>query len=111
MNDNDRSRHTYFGAMAALANGVELTHAVESAFDALPRPKAVTAKFKAKRALILEAVSAQIAIDAVVNGVRRAIEADCVHCQKYKAEYGPRHFASSRCESGGRAHCTCDVCF
>lgn len=24
---------------------------------------------------------------------------------------GPRHDASSRCESGGRNHCTCDVCF
>jgi cytosine/adenosine deaminase-related metal-dependent hydrolase len=23
----------------------------------------------------------------------------------------PRHTASRRCESGKRAHCTCDVCF
>lgn len=23
----------------------------------------------------------------------------------------PQHFASPRCQSGGRNHCTCDICF
>ena len=27
------------------------------------------------------------------------------------AVFAPRHKASSRCESGKRAHCTCDICF
>jgi hypothetical protein len=25
--------------------------------------------------------------------------------------FAPRHQASKRCESGKRAHCTCDTCF
>jgi hypothetical protein len=25
--------------------------------------------------------------------------------------FAPRHKASSRCQSGKRAHCTCDTCF
>jgi hypothetical protein len=25
--------------------------------------------------------------------------------------FAPRHKASSRCQSGGRSHCTCDTCF
>ncbi len=38
--------------------------------------------------------------------------ADCEYCKKLREfSGGPRHRASSRCESGGRPHCTCDVCF
>jgi hypothetical protein len=45
------------------------------------------------------------------------IRADCQACAEfYKAEnplnvFAPRHRPSDRCESGMRAHCTCDTCF
>lgn len=38
----------------------------------------------------------------------------CKDCQEWvrpEGYYGPSKFASSRCESGGRNFCTCDVCF
>lgn len=39
----------------------------------------------------------------------RAMDAGiCVGCLN---NYGPNHFASSRCESGGHNHCSCDICF
>ncbi len=41
---------------------------------------------------------------------RREIEA-CAFCRENKGKMAPRHFASPRCESGKRNHCTCDVCF
>lgn len=41
---------------------------------------------------------------------RREIEA-CAFCQENKGKMHPPHFASPRCESGKRNHCTCDVCF
>jgi len=34
----------------------------------------------------------------------------CKGCESY-GEYGPSHWASPRCQSGGRPHCTCDACF
>jgi len=38
----------------------------------------------------------------------------CKYCQDCK-EKGetlmPPHFAKLRCESGGKEHCTCDICF
>lgn len=37
---------------------------------------------------------------------------DCGTCVLIEREgFGPQHFASLACESGQRAHCTCDVCF
>lgn len=43
------------------------------------------------------------------------IEVDeCSFCQREKARgnsFYPNHKASTRCESGGRNHCTCDTCF
>lgn len=37
---------------------------------------------------------------------------ECKYCQENKNSYMfPNHFASNRCESGKRNHCTCDVCF
>ena len=39
---------------------------------------------------------------------------DCPTCQKeLKANntFFPPHRASSRCQSGGHNHCTCDTCF
>ena len=36
---------------------------------------------------------------------------ECEACLKYSVFDGPRHEPSKHCESGGRAHCTCDVCF
>lgn len=35
----------------------------------------------------------------------------CIVAEARGDKYGPRHEASSRCESGGRSHCTCDTCF
>lgn len=41
------------------------------------------------------------------------VKASCETCQHIKQEggYGPPHFASERCESGRRDHCSCDTCF
>ena len=39
---------------------------------------------------------------------------DCVSCQAEKAVgevHFPRHFASDRCQSQSRNHCTCDRCY
>lgn len=38
---------------------------------------------------------------------------DCSFCKMVEANggFGPRHYASSGCQSGGRSHCTCDTCF
>jgi hypothetical protein len=38
----------------------------------------------------------------------------CAYCDKEKAvgsTFFPNHFASERCESGKRKHCSCDGCF
>lgn len=40
--------------------------------------------------------------------------AGCARCENIDRTYGgfgPPHQASSRCESGGRDHCSCDPCF
>lgn len=36
---------------------------------------------------------------------------ECPTCKQYRGQMMPPHFASARCESGQRPHCTCDVCF
>lgn len=36
---------------------------------------------------------------------------ECRSCILIGDGFGPSHEASSRCESGGHAHCTCDTCF
>ena len=38
----------------------------------------------------------------------------CPTCQNIRQEhdgFGPPHYASVRCQSGGHEHCSCDVCF
>jgi hypothetical protein len=35
---------------------------------------------------------------------------ECAYCDT-AGDHHPWHDASSRCESGSRSHCTCDVCF
>lgn len=37
----------------------------------------------------------------------------CATCDSYRQKqiWGPNHFPSVYCESGGRPHCTCDTCF
>lgn len=43
-----------------------------------------------------------------------APEGECAYCdatRKAGDEMFPSHDASHRCESGKRAHCTCDTCF
>lgn len=44
------------------------------------------------------------------------LDPDCDGCRKFYDHprldpFAPRHKASSRCQSGGRPHCTCDICF
>lgn len=34
----------------------------------------------------------------------------CASCEMYEG-MGPPHNASAACQSGGRNHCSCDVCF
>lgn len=41
---------------------------------------------------------------------------DCSYCQEYYnhpklSPFMPSHYASPRCRSGSRNHCTCDTCF
>lgn len=44
--------------------------------------------------------------------VRAMSEGHCAYCDQNRDEaMMPAHHASLRCESGGRDHCTCDVCF
>lgn len=45
---------------------------------------------------------------------KKAGPGECSRCDEFRAQgedFHPNHYASSRCESGGRNHCTCDVCF
>jgi hypothetical protein len=50
--------------------------------------------------------------DAVAKARKDEI-ANCKYCQEIKERggFGPSHFASRNCQSGGRNHCTCDTCF
>lgn len=41
-----------------------------------------------------------------------AVDPDCSYCMDCMDDsMMPSHNASSRCQSGGRSHCTCDTCF
>jgi hypothetical protein len=51
-----------------------------------------------------------------------SLDPNCKSCQEYFYPiarvgeniwnvFAPRHKASSRCQSGKRPHCTCDICF
>lgn len=45
---------------------------------------------------------------------RQRLRGNCPTCEKAMKEgntFHPPHDPSPNCESGGRAHCTCDVCF
>lgn len=51
---------------------------------------------------------------AVKVRARRAPVGECPTCDSYRnagIKHHPSHEAAPRCESGGRPHCTCDVCF
>lgn len=41
----------------------------------------------------------------------RLARGECRYCDEHVSEFHPPHDASDRCESGGRSHCSCDVCF
>jgi hypothetical protein len=44
----------------------------------------------------------------------KALPGECVYCDRERADncaFHPSHDASPRCESGKRAHCSCDTCF
>ena len=44
--------------------------------------------------------------------IEQAIEElECSECQRINGGFGPRHFASDRCESNKYTHCTCNICF
>jgi len=51
------------------------------------------------------------------SAIEKALSARTYHdptCQFCRANHGemyPPHDASQNCESGKRAHCSCDVCF
>ena len=59
----------------------------------------------------------------VVEDVRRHVAAarlnrrhklpagECKYCDGEKGTFHPSHDASDKCESGKRAHCSCDTCF
>lgn len=51
-------------------------------------------------------------VKRAVTRVRRLPPGECQFCDLH-GDQGmmPSHTASDRCESGKRAHCTCDVCF
>lgn len=49
-----------------------------------------------------------IAIDYGGNLIYRS---DCEACVAAREFGGPSHYASPRCRSGKRPHCTCDTCF
>ncbi len=36
---------------------------------------------------------------------------ECKYCDEEEGHFHPPHDASSRCESGKHAHCSCDTCF
>lgn len=52
-------------------------------------------------------------VHALKNSAGELIHDCCTYCVKYArpGEFAPRHFASTRCQSGRHAHCTCDTCF
>lgn len=44
----------------------------------------------------------------------KAPEGECAYCDRERKDgndFHPPHDASPRCESGKRAHCSCDTCF
>lgn len=47
-----------------------------------------------------------------VDHERECAKVNCNYCIENRGQMMmPPHFASLRCESGKRNHCTCDVCF
>ena len=59
--------------------------------------------------------AAELASGANPDRVRMDLRlvAQCETCKAIRAAngFGPPHFASKRCRSGGHNHCTCDTCF
>lgn len=44
----------------------------------------------------------------------KAPAGECTYCDRLREEgktFHPSHRASTRCQSGGHNHCTCDTCF
>lgn len=55
-------------------------------------------------------------VEALHGGGRRhkLVPGQCAYCDREReadSTFHPSHDASDRCESGKRAHCTCDTCF
>jgi len=46
-----------------------------------------------------------------IANVRTYHDPNCQFCRANHGEMYPPHDASQNCESGKRAHCSCDVCF
>lgn len=93
-------------------NADDLRLNATDAVNSLLGQRPATSYWANKRADLIETVSATIAIDALMLGVRSAIEHSCKYCQSHTADsMAPRHFASPNCKSGGHAHCSCDSCY
>ena len=56
-------------------------------------------------------------VDSLARELRELLGAfgqpnpSCPTCVKFKGQMMPPHNASSKCESGGYSHCSCDICF
>ncbi len=49
--------------------------------------------------------------ERIIHHLRLDAEGACAECERIGNGSGPRHDASPHCESGGRNHCTCGICF
>lgn len=60
---------------------------------------------------VLAFASRDVRLEVAERCIRRPA-GECAGCDANRASgYGPPHDASPNCESGGRSHCSCDVCF
>lgn len=57
-------------------------------------------------------------VDGALEGAQPAVNSDavwiepgCVTCENNRGKIAPPHHASKNCQSGGRDHCGCEVCF
>ena len=60
--------------------------------------------------MAVEARPAPVPPKAVGSGRRHDVPG-CPRCDAADTVFHPAHDASSRCDSGGREHCSCEVCF
>lgn len=49
--------------------------------------------------------------EEIISSNNKIYDPDCDYCIAHYKKFAPSHYASKFCESGGRNHCTCDICF